>query len=50
MRPSTRPRFRHSPRTEPDDSANASASALQAVQVALDRRDNGGDAYTDDDE
>jgi hypothetical protein len=26
------------------DQADPSASALQAVQVALDRRDNGGDA------
>jgi hypothetical protein len=33
-----------------DDSTNPSASALQAVQVALDRRDNGGDAHADDDE
>jgi len=33
-----------------DDSASPSVSALQAVQVALDRRDNGGDARTGDDE
>ena len=33
-----------------DDSGNPSASALRAVQVALDRRDNGGDAPADDDE
>ncbi len=33
-----------------DDSTNPSASALHAVQVALDRRDNGGDANTDDDD
>jgi hypothetical protein len=38
------------PPVEPADSATSSASALQAVQVALDRRDNGGDAPTDDDD
>ena len=31
---------------QPADSA--SNSALQAVQIALDRRDNGGDAHTAD--
>ena len=35
----------HSP-GQPADSADAAARALQAVQVALDRRDNGGDAAT----
>jgi hypothetical protein len=33
----------HSP-SQPADSADDAARALQAVQVALDRRDNGGDA------
>ena len=34
-----------------DQSADSSgASALQAVQVALDRRDNGGDAHAADNE
>jgi hypothetical protein len=49
MRQGTYPRvkYRHS---EPDDSATSSASALQAVQIALDRRDNGGDVHTSDDE
>jgi hypothetical protein len=32
------------------DQADPSASALQAVQVALDRRDNGGDAAAAGDE
>ncbi|HXP18126.1 MAG TPA: hypothetical protein VN840_00640 [Streptosporangiaceae bacterium] len=30
---------------QPADTADASASALWAVQVALDRRDNGGDTH-----
>ncbi len=38
------------PDVQPADSATSSASALQAVQVALDRRDNGGDTQTGDDE
>jgi len=33
----------------PADSADSAAHALQAVQVALDRRDNGGDARTTSD-
>ena len=32
------------PRNEPADSADDAQRALQAVQVALDRRDNGGSA------
>jgi hypothetical protein len=32
------------PWNEPTDSADDTRRALQAVQVALDRRDNGGDA------
>jgi hypothetical protein len=32
------------PWTEPADSADATQRAQQAVQFALDRRDNGGDA------
>jgi hypothetical protein len=32
------------PEVRPADPADTSASALRAVQVALDRRDNGGDA------
>jgi hypothetical protein len=32
------------PRNEPADGADAVQQALQAVQFALDRRDNGGDA------
>jgi hypothetical protein len=32
--------------SQPADSADNAARALQAVQVALDRRDNGGDAAT----
>jgi hypothetical protein len=32
------------PRNEPSDSADDAQRALQAVQFALDRRDNGGDA------
>jgi hypothetical protein len=49
MRQGTHPRVKHR-RCEPDDSATSSASALQAVQIALDRRDNGGDAHAGDDE
>ena len=32
------------PRSQPADSADDAHWALQAVQVALDRRDNGGNA------
>lgn len=35
---------------QPADSATASASAQHAIQVALDRRDNGGDVPASDDE
>jgi len=35
---------------QPAEPAEATASAQQAVQVALDRRDNGGDAGSADDE
>ena len=38
------------PEVLPADPADSSASALQAVQVALDRRDNGGDASSTGDE
>jgi len=38
------------PEVQPADPADSSASALQAVQVALDRRDNGGDASSTGDE
>jgi len=38
------------PEVLPADQADSSASALQAVQVALDRRDNGGDARSAGDE
>ena len=38
------------PHVQPADSATSSASALQAVQFSLDRRDNGGDVHTGDDE
>ena len=38
------------PEVRPADPAVTSASALHAVQVALDRRDNGGDAYSARDE
>lgn len=31
---------------QPADSPDSAARALQAVQVALDRRDNGGDGRT----
>jgi hypothetical protein len=43
-------RQRSYPQVKPADPAASSASALQAVQVSLDRRDNGGDAHTGDDE
>jgi hypothetical protein len=33
---------------QPADNADSTASALRAVQVALDRRDNGGDTATAD--
>ena len=32
------------PTSHPADSADDAQQALQAVQIALDRRDNGGDA------
>jgi hypothetical protein len=35
---------------KPPPSSKAGNSALQAVQVALDRRDNGGDVHPGDDE
>ena len=35
---------------QPADPAESSAHALRAVQVALDRRDNGGDADQADDQ
>jgi len=38
---------RNHPQDKPTDTP---ASALRAVQVALDRRDNGGDVHTGDDE
>lgn len=38
MRPTSNPEVKRA------DQADVSASAQQAVQVALDRRDNGGDA------
>ena len=34
------------PRNEPADTADDAQRALQAVQIALDRRDNGGSAGT----
>jgi hypothetical protein len=34
------------PRSEPADSPDDARRALQAVQVALDRRDNGGNTGT----
>jgi hypothetical protein len=37
-------------RDQATDTATPSKSALRAVQVALDRRDNGGDAHTADSE
>lgn len=43
--------MRHSyPEVQPADPADTSASARKAVQVALDRRDNGGDARDTGDE
>jgi hypothetical protein len=42
-------RQRRYPQDQPADS-KPSVSALHAVQVALDRRDNGGDAHTADNE
>lgn len=35
---------------QPADSEDSTASALHAVQVALDRRDNGGDGRTGSDQ
>jgi hypothetical protein len=43
-------RQRSYPQAKTAGSAAPSTPALQAVQVALDRRDNGGDARADDDE
>jgi len=43
-------RQRRYPQDQSADSAKPSVSALHAVQVALDRRDNGGDAHTADNE
>jgi len=37
-------KLRTYPEVQPADPADSSASAQHAVQVALDRRDNGGDA------
>jgi hypothetical protein len=45
-----RPRGRSHPEVRPADPAVTAASALHAVQVALDRRDNGGDARSAGDE
>ncbi len=42
-------RQRRYPQDQSADSAS-SVSALRAVQVALDRRDNGGDAHAADNE
>ena len=36
--------------TQDQQADAANSSALHAVQVALDRRDNGGDAHTSDSE
>jgi hypothetical protein len=47
MRPSSYDSYRE---VQPADPADASASARKAVQVALDRRDNGGDANSASDE
>ena len=41
-------RSEYYPEVRPADPAVTSASALHAVQVALDRRDNGGDAKASD--
>ena len=46
----TSPRGRSHPEVRPADPAVTAASALHAVQVALDRRDNGGDARSAGDE
>ncbi len=43
-------RQRRYPEDQPADTAASSVSALHAVQVALDRRDNGGDAHVADNE
>ncbi|MDR2987951.1 MAG: hypothetical protein LBV34_24245 [Nocardiopsaceae bacterium] len=48
--PTTSPRARSHPEVRAADPAVTSASALHAVQVALDRRDNGGDARSARDE
>ena len=45
-----RPRGNSHPEVRPADPAVTTASALHAVQVALDRRDNGGDARSAGDE
>ena len=46
----TSPRARSHPEVRAADPAVTTASALHAVQVALDRRDNGGDARSAGDE
>lgn len=46
----TSPRGRSHPEVRAADPAVTTASALHAVQVALDRRDNGGDAGSAGDE
>jgi hypothetical protein len=46
----TSPRGRSHLEVRPADPAVTTASALHAVQVALDRRDNGGDAGSAGDE
>jgi hypothetical protein len=38
------------PEDQSADSSGSNASALHAVQVALDRRDNGGDGHAADNE
>jgi hypothetical protein len=38
------------PEDQSADSSGSSVSTLHAVQVALDRRDNGGDAHAADNE
>jgi hypothetical protein len=43
-------RQRSYPQDQQADSSRSNVSAQHAVQVALDRRDNGGDAYSADDE
>jgi hypothetical protein len=42
--------MRHRNHTQDQQADSASSSALKAVQVALDRRDNGGDAHAADSE